>query len=191
MRPKLLSRRSLLGGLALAAGLSRSGAAAAQQDALALLRQGGLLLFMRHANAPGIGDPPGFRIDDCGTQRNLSDRGRAQAIAVGDRLRGEGIRWDSVQSSRWCRCLDTARLAFGAVEPFDLLNSSFAGRPDATPDLRRHLLALPRDGANRIYVTHMVNIMKLLAVNVADAEIVLARIGGETVQAIGSLRPPE
>ncbi len=165
--------------------------ALAQDDAIKLVRQGGLLLFMRHANAPGIGDPEDFRIDDCATQRNLSDRGRAQAVAVGERLRGEGVRWSSVQSSRWCRCLDTARLAFGTVEPFDLLNSSFAGRPDATPDLRRHLLALPRDGANRIYVTHMANIMKLLAVNAADAEIVLARVGGETVQPIGSLRPPE
>lgn len=190
MRPKLISRRGLLGGFALAAGLSRSGTAAAQQDPLAPLRQGGLLLFMRHANAPGIGDPPNFRIDDCATQRNLSDRGRAQAVAVGERLRGEGIRWSSVQSSRWCRCLDTARLAFGAVEPFDLLNSSFAGRPDATPELRRHLLSLPSDGANRIYVTHMVNIVALLNVNTADAEIVVARRNGDAIQPVANLRPP-
>ena len=158
---------------------------------MALLRQGGLLLFIRHANAPGVGDPPGFRIDDCATQRNLSDRGRAQAVAVGERLRGDGIRWASVQSSRWCRCLDTARLAFGMVEPFDLLNSSFAGRPDATPDLRRHLLSLPRDGANRVYVTHMVNIMALLNANTADAEIVVARINADAIQPIANLRPPE
>ena len=191
MRPALLSRRSLLGGLALAAGLSRCGAASARENLLEQLRQGGLLLFMRHANAPGIGDPENFRIDDCSTQRNLSDRGRAQATAVGALLRGEGIRWASVRSSRWCRCLDTARLAFGAAVPFDLLNSSFAGRPDGTPELRRHLLALPRDGANRIYVTHMVNIMRLLNANTADAEIIVARVSGEAIQPIGSLRPPE
>ena len=164
--------------------------ALAQDSAIALLRQGGLLLFMRHANAPGVGDPPGFRIDDCATQRNLSNLGRAQATAVGQRLRGDGIRWTSVQSSRWCRCLDTARLAFGMVEPFDLLNSSFAGRPDATPELRRHLLALPRDGANRVYVTHMVNIMALLNANTADAEIVVARINGDAIQPVANLRPP-
>ena len=146
---------------------------------------------MRHANAPGIGDPPNFRIDDCATQRNLSDRGRAQAVAVGERLRGDGIRWASVQSSRWCRCLDTARLAFDAVEQFDRLNSRFAGRPDATPDLRRHLLSLPRDGANRIYVTHMVNIMALLNANTADAEIAVARINADAIQPIANLRPPE
>lgn len=190
MRPALLSRRGLLGGLALAAGWSQSGSASAQQNALEQLRQGGLLLFMRHANAPGIGDPENFRIDDCTTQRNLSDRGRAQAVAVGARLRGEGIRWASAQSSRWCRCLDTARLAFGAAEPFDLLNSSFAGRPDATPDLRRHLLSVPRDGANRIYVTHMVNIVALLNANTADAEMIVTRVSGEAVQPIASLRPP-
>jgi len=190
MRPKLLSRRNLLGGLALAAGWSQSGPASAQQSLLEQLRQGGLLLFMRHANAPGIGDPQNFRIADCTTQRNLSDRGRAQAVAVGARLRSEGISWASAQSSRWCRCLDTARLAFGMVEPFDLLNSSFAGRPDATPDLRRHLLALPRDGANRVYVTHMVNIVALLNFNTADAEIVVARRNGDAIQPVANLRPP-
>lgn len=191
MRSAPFSRRSLLGGFALAVGWSRSGPASAQQSLLEQLRQGGLLLFMRHANAPGIGDPQNFRIDDCTTQRNLSDRGRAQAVAVGARLRSDGIRWASVQSSRWCRCLDTARLAFDTVEPFDLLNSSFAGRPDATPDLRRHLLSLPRDGANRIYVTHMVNIMALLNANTADAEIAVARINADAIQPIANLRPPE
>lgn len=165
--------------------------ALAQDGAIKLLRQGGLLLFMRHANAPGVGDPSEFRIDDCATQRNLSDRGRAQATAVGQRLRGDGVRWEAVQSSRWCRCLDTARLAFGIVEPFDLLNSSFAGRPDATPELRRHLLAQPRDGANRVYVTHMVNIMALLNANTADAEIVVARRDGDAIRPIANLRPPE
>jgi phosphohistidine phosphatase SixA len=165
----------------------------AQADVLAQMRQGGLLLFMRHANAPGVGDPENFRVEDCATQRNLSERGRTQALAVGTRLKREGVTWTSVQSSRWCRCLDTARLAFGAAEPLELLNSGFndarAGRPDKTEDLRRYLLAQPRASGNRIHVTHMVNIMRLLNVNTADAEIVAARLAGDTLQAIGSLRP--
>jgi phosphohistidine phosphatase SixA len=165
----------------------------AQAEVLAQMRQGGLLLFMRHANAPGIGDPENFRIDDCATQRNLSERGRVQAMEVGARLKREGVTWASVQSSRWCRCLDTARLAFGAAEPLDLLNSGFndarAGRPDRTQDLRRHLLAQPRESGNRIHVTHMVNIMRLLNVNTADAEIVAVRLVGDALQTIGSLRP--
>jgi hypothetical protein len=74
-----------------------------------------------------------------------------------------------------------------------LLNSGFydarAGRSDKSEDVRRYLLAQPRESGNRIYVTHMVNIMRLLNVNTADAEIVAARLAGDTLQAIGSLRP--
>jgi phosphohistidine phosphatase SixA len=165
----------------------------AQADVLAQMRQGGLLLFMRHANAPGVGDPEHFRLEECATQRNLSDRGRVQATEVGARLKREGVSWKSVQSSRWCRCLDTARLAFGAGEPLDLLNSGFndarAGRPDKTEELRRYLLTQPRESGNRIYVSHMLNIMRLLNVNTEDAEIVAARLVGDTLQTIGSLRP--
>lgn len=189
MKQANLSRRLFISGA-----LATIGSPAwAQGEILALLRQGGLLLFMRHANAPGLGDPENFRVDDCSTQRNLSERGRAQAMEVGARLKREGATWASVQSSRWCRCLDTARLAFGADEPLDLLNSGFndarAGRPDKTDELRRYLLAQPRERSNRIYVTHMVNIMRLLNVNTADAEIVAARASGNTLQLIGSLRP--
>ena len=164
--------------------------ALAQTDPWPALRQGGLLLFMRHANAPGIGDPANFAVDDCATQRNLSDRGREQAQAVGARLRSNGVQWRSVQSSRWCRCLDTARLAFGTVEPFELLDSSFAGRADRSSELRRHLLSLPRDGANRVYVTQMVNIARLLGVNTADAEMVVVRSDGDAFQPLATLQPP-
>ena len=189
MPAESFTRRRMIGGMAAIAGLSAA-PAWSQETALELMRQGGLLLFMRHANASGIGDPGNFQVDDCATQRNLSQAGRDQAVAVGATLRRNGVSWQSVQSSRWCRCLDTARLAFGAAEPFDLLNSSFAGRPDLTLALRTHLLALPRGGANRFYVTHMVNILRLLDVNAANAEIVLARTTGESLQTLGALRPP-
>lgn len=189
MTVRYLSRRRSMA-LALAAGAGWTLPALAQTDPWPALRQGGLLLFMRHANAPGIGDPANFAVDDCATQRNLSDRGREQAQAVGARLRSNGVQWRSVQSSRWCRCLDTARLAFGTVEPFELLDSSFAGRADRSSELRRHLLSLPRDGANRVYVTHMVNIARLLGVNTADAEMVVVRSDGDAFQPLATLQPP-
>ncbi|HMS81661.1 MAG TPA: histidine phosphatase family protein, partial [Burkholderiaceae bacterium] len=77
------------------------------------LRDGGCVLLLRHAlTEPGVGDPPGFRIEACGTQRNLSAQGRAQAARLGASLRDAGVAIGPVRSSRWCRCLDTARLAF-------------------------------------------------------------------------------
>src|SRR5215212_8923701 len=82
------------------------------------LRAGGHVALMRHADAPGgIGDPPGFRVDDCATQRNLSAKGRADAAKIGARLRSEKITFEKILSSPWCRCIDTATLVeLGAVE---------------------------------------------------------------------------
>ncbi|MFN0164057.1 MAG: histidine phosphatase family protein, partial [Burkholderiales bacterium] len=77
------------------------------------LRSGGVVLLIRHASAPGTGDPPGFRLDDCATQRNLSDAGRFEARALGERLKKLGVTNAEVLTSQWCRCRETARLAFG------------------------------------------------------------------------------
>ena len=75
------------------------------------LQAGGHVALMRHADAPGgFGDPPGFRVDDCATQRNLSDKGRADAAKIGARLHREGIAFEKILSSPWCRCIDTAAL---------------------------------------------------------------------------------
>jgi len=103
--------------------------ARADEDAWRTVAAGGCAILLRHARTtPGIGDPPGFRLDDCSTQRNLSDAGRAQARRFGHEFERRGIRVDEVRSSRWCRCLDTARLAFPrqAVEPLEALDSFFA-----------------------------------------------------------------
>src|SRR5712691_11542257 len=94
-------------------------AAAASDEAWAALVDGGHVALVRHGNAPpGYGgDPPGFKIDDCATQRNMDERGRAQSRAVGEAFRQHGVRVDKVLSSPWCRCLETARLmALGPVE---------------------------------------------------------------------------
>src|SRR2546421_9724813 len=76
-------------------------------DAWKALRAGGYVALMRHADAPGgVGDPPGFRVDDCATQRNLSEKGRAHAEKIGSWLRREGIAFEKILSSPWCRCID-------------------------------------------------------------------------------------
>ena len=97
--------------------LPLSAAAQPQTDEAGLwaaLRDGGHVALIRHALAPGTGDPAGFRVDDCATQRNLSPAGRAQARAIGERFRANGIDTAALFSSQWCRCLDTAReLALG------------------------------------------------------------------------------
>lgn len=85
-------------------------AQAETNDALRGLTRGEHVLLLRHALAPGTGDPPGFRIDNCSTQRNLDERGRAQARAIGAWLRSRGVTAMAVYSSQWCRCPETARL---------------------------------------------------------------------------------
>ena len=98
--------------------------AAADAAAWAALRASGAVVVVRHSYAPGAFDPPGARLDDCSTQRNLDDNGRAQARRIGEAFRREGIAVGAVLSSPRCRCLDTARLAFGKVEAWDALQGS-------------------------------------------------------------------
>ena len=153
----------------------------------------GLIVLMRHAEAPGVGDPPGLRLGDCATQRNLDDSGRAQARRVGERLRAFGIRQARVLSSQWCRCLETARLlGLGPVEELPALNSFFgrAGAGDAhVAGVRRFLAGLPAGGAPVVLVTHQVNITALTGVHPASGEAVLLRADGTAEPAmVGRLR---
>ena len=101
-------------------------ASAADAVSLAELAKPGRVLMLRHANAPGIGDPPNFKIEDCSTQRNLDTAGRAQAQALGRRLALAGVKEARVYSSQWCRCLETASLLnLGPVRPQPALNSFY------------------------------------------------------------------
>jgi phosphohistidine phosphatase SixA len=138
------------------------GAPAADAVPLAELAKPGRLLMLRHANAPGTGDPSGFKLDDCSTQRNLDQAGQAQASTLGQRLQKAGVREVRVYSSQWCRCLDTARLLkIGTVEPLSALNSFFARseqRESRLAALRGFLSGLPTGGAPVILVTHQVTI---------------------------------
>ena len=123
------------------------------------LRAPGAVVLMRHALAPGTGDPAHFDVARCDTQRNLDARGRAQAQAIGQMLTGRSIQFDQVFSSQWCRCQDTARLlGLGSHVPFAGLNSFFqnhAPRDATLALLRQKLKQLPTDRIT-LLVTHQV-----------------------------------
>ncbi len=166
---------------------------AASDTLWGLLRGGGQVVVMRHATTtPGAGDPAGFRLDDCSTQRNLTDAGRDEARRVGTAFRAHGIPVASVRSSRWCRCLETARLAFGRVEPWSPLDSIFRDRSGESEQTRAvGALAGERpDGGNLILVTHGVNILALTGILPAPGEFgVLTPEGGGRFHVAGRLAP--
>lgn len=126
------------------------------------LAKPGRVLMLRHANAPGIGDPPNFKLDDCSTQRNLDAAGRAQAAKLGQRLATAGVTRAQVYSSQWCRCLETARLLqLGPVRELPALNSFYGRTEERAPKLaalRTFLAGLPADGPPVVLVTHQVTI---------------------------------
>lgn len=167
-------------------------ATAGAADALwALLKGGGQVVVMRHASTePGLGDPPGFRLDDCTTQRNLSAVGREEARRLGVAFRARGVPLGRVLSSRWCRCLETARLAFGRVEPWPPLDSFFDERsrgPEQTRAARALAGERPAED-NLILVTHQVNIGALTGVFPASGEmVILTPQGGGQFRVAGRL----
>jgi phosphohistidine phosphatase SixA len=160
-------------------------------DAWKALRAGGHVALMRHADAPGgVGDPPGFRVEDCATQRNLSEKGRADAEKIGSRLKGEGIAFEKILSSPWCRCIDTARLLnLGTVE-----TEATFGNVVVLKDQRqtlttgaRALIAQWKAGGNLLVVTHGANIQALAGVWLASGEIVVVKGGSDRAEPVGRL----
>jgi hypothetical protein len=139
------------------------------------LGAGGAVVAFRHTLAPGTFDPPGFRLDDCATQRNLSDEGREQARRIGAWFKGRGLVPASVLSSPWCRCLDTARLAFARADAWPALGSPRAGSETtnqaALAELRRALVAATAQrGRFEAWVTHQFVLSALLGGGVASGE---------------------
>jgi broad specificity phosphatase PhoE len=148
-----------------------------------VLRQGGVLLLRHAATEPGIGDPEGFRLGQCQTQRNLSAQGRMQAQGIGAWFRQQGLQPTAVYSSQWCRCQDTARLAFGSYQDWPALNSTFAGQGNHAEQMRlvrQRLLQLPAQ-ALEVWVTHQVIMSGLTGVYPAVGE-------GFAVNVQGALR---
>ena len=146
------------------------------------LAKPGRVLMLRHALAPGTGDPAGFRLGDCATQRNLDGAGRAQAVKLGEQLARAGISRARVYSSQWCRCLDTARLLnLGAVTELPALNSFFDRPQEREPNisaLRAFLAKLPADGPPVVLVTHQVTVSALTGVYPASGGGVLLQLDG-------------
>ncbi len=170
--------------------------AADSQEAWAALVNGGHVALIRHGSAPpGYGgDPPGFRIDDCKTQRNLDEPGREQARALGEVFRRRGVRVDRLVSSPWCRCLDTARLM--AVGPVD---SSWALVPDRNPEVPvrlrelKDLVSTWRGPGTLVLVTHGLTIRALVGIVPAQAEIVVVRStsgGDSSPRVVGRIAAP-
>ena len=139
----------------------------------------GHVVLMRHALAPGTGDPSNFALSDCRTQRNLSKAGRDQAVRIGQRLRALGLQAADVYSSQWCRCLDTARLlGLGEVKELSELNSFF-GRPgEREPSLKalRQWLSRTTFETTAVLVTHQVTITGLTDVYPGSGEMVLVKL---------------
>ena len=158
--------------------------AAAPEDLFGRLRRGNAVLLMRHAaTEPGLGDPKGYRLDDCATQRNLSEAGRTHARSVGERLKRERILIERVYSSPWCRCRETAQLAFGRAEDWDALSSVFdfpEREPEYSDRVKKRIAAYDRRSlrGNLALVTHNVNIAALTRESVATGEIVVVEPKG-------------
>jgi len=164
-----------------------------QGNLIEQLKSGGHILMIRHAYAPGSGDPAHFKIKDCATQRNLNDHGRAQARAIGDWLRSKAIKDAKVYSSQWCRCLETARLLdLGPVTELPGLNSFYELPQDRKPNikaLRSFIARLATDGELVIMVTHYVTILEIAGEGVSSGEgVVLKLKGGGTYDVLGRLR---
>lgn len=153
-------------------------ALAQAESALAkvIAETGANVMFMRHALAPGYGDPSHFDVNDCATQRNLDATGRAQAKALGKVLRQHQIRFDEIKSSQWCRCQETARLLdVGNVMPFTGLNSFFEEHADREETLRQLKSYLDSLKPNEmvLLVTHQVVISAVTGIYAPSGGVVL------------------
>ncbi|MEH2609287.1 histidine phosphatase family protein [Bradyrhizobium sp. AZCC 1693] len=155
------------------------------------LQAGGHVALMRHADAPGgAGDPPGFRVDDCATQRNLSDKGRVDAAKIGARLKREGIAFGKILSSPWCRCTDTAALLnLGPVETEATFGNVVVLRDqrEGLTGGARALIAKWNGPSNLLVVTHGANIAALTTISPASGEIVVVRGGSGSAEPVGRL----
>ena len=151
-----------------------------ESDMIERMKTGGHILMIRHALAPGTGDPANFRIGDCATQRNLDDRGRNQARSIGNWLRKQGIGSARVYSSQWCRCLETAKLLeMGSVTELPALNSFYELTQNREPNLkalRKFIAEQPSDGELILLVTHLVTISAIANEGVSSGEGVLLKL---------------
>lgn len=187
-----------LGVVALACAAIGNAVASTEGAAWAALKQGGYVVLMRHAQTvPGTGDPPHFKLEDCATQRNLNDLGRSQSRAWGAAFRARGIPLDGVYSSQWCRCIDTANLAFNSlarVDTWPALNSHFDNPQTAALQRQQVLGGLgvrQRAGQSIVLVTHQVNITALTGEFVGMGEALVTKFEGGALRVVHRLPMPK
>jgi len=170
--------------------------ARADEAGIAALKAGGHVMTVRHGlTTPGSGDPLGFKLEDCATQRNLVEEGRKEARRLGRLLRDHGIAITRVLSSEWCRCIETAELiGAGIVEKYPALNNLY-GRPEnrakQVQELRK-LLASWKGGGNLLLVTHGATMGALMGINPSTAEGVVLKPEPETTdgfRVVGRIGP--
>tara|TARA_B100001250_G_scaffold10653_1_gene9253 strand:- start:322 stop:873 length:552 start_codon:yes stop_codon:yes gene_type:complete len=142
------------------------------------LKEGKKLIFIRHAIAPGNGDPNNFNIKDCSTQRNLNKNGIKQSKKIGLFFKKNKIKIDKILSSEWCRCIDTAKYAFENFETFDALNSFYdekfaANETRQINDLKKYIKNWDSD-KNLVFVTHYVVISSILNTGSSSGEIIIS-----------------
>ncbi len=166
------------------------------QPTLKALRGGGHVLLIRHARAPGTFDPPEFKLGVCSTQRNLNDEGRAQAKRLGEYLRAMQVPVGRVFSSEWCRCIETAQLAFGSDKV--TTQATLSSPTKLSPEQRARNTGLVRSQINRhtagsatfqtnwVMVTHLFNIQDITGENAAEGEILVVKSNG-----VDSQKPPK
>ena len=155
------------------------------------LKEGGKIIFIRHAYAPGGGDPQNFNINDCSTQRNLSDEGINQSKLIGEFFKTNKIKIDKGLSSEWCRCKDTAKFAFNDFETFDALNSFFSAKfakneKKQIKDLKNYIKNW-KSNKNLILVTHYMVISSILNIAVGSGEIVISDKNYEIIGSIDTM----
>ncbi len=141
-------------------------------------QEGNKIILIRHAKAPGGGDPEGFNIEDCKTQRNLDMMGINQSKKIGKLFREKKIKINQVLSSEWCRCKDTAKYAFGDFKEFSALNSTYTPPYDQNEkqqikDLKNYVNKWKGKGGNLVLVTHYVIILAITGETASPGELVI------------------
>ncbi len=191
-----IRRRTLLGtALALPTLVTLPARSQTDAAAVAALRGGGTVLALRHALAPGTFDPPGYTLGDCRTQRNLSEAGRAQARRIGAWFQTQSLTPARVRSSPWCRCQDTAQLAFGGADTWAALGSPRGYTEQTNAEHLGQLQAALAGVAQRragfeVWVTHMFVLSALVQQGTDSGEgLVLRADGRGGVQVLGRVAP--
>ena len=151
----------------------------ASEQAWDLTQDGNKIILIRHSLAPGGGDPAGFKIDDCKTQRNLNKKGINQSKKIGKLFKKNKVLIDQVLSSQWCRCKDTAKYAFGEYKEFTALNSTFQSPYNKNEgkqlkELYNYVKKWNGNGKNLVLITHYSIITAVTNAVPSSGEIVIA-----------------